>query len=375
MCPRQDTPTLSAWIALSALCLLAAPTAPGLAAFAQSGASHGNVPGTPIAAGDDSSAPARDPFLAPSPSAAPDSNAVAMPPMEAVKLSTQGAFTSNQVRVGDSLDYVVRVEWEDTQVPVFVLAPDSLDFPGFKILGQATEHKKIASGSTVKNHTEFIYRLRAQAQGTGKASSLKIRYLTGLSKQEEAVYIPTALADIGPAPVRLLDMLWFRILMVLAILGGAGALAYAAFKAASKRAANAPKRDDLKPEVAALKNRLRSAQNTPDASKAILLEMERLAIRFMQDEAGADAAARKPANGSANSPAAVAVQARFEPQLQAYLKAKPADGGGAAQDWDKLRELFRHARFAGGHLEPHELQDAFRTFRKCLKMTGEDEHD
>jgi hypothetical protein len=372
-----DTHPIRAALALSALCLLAAPTAPGLAAFAQPGASQGAVSGTPIAASDDSSAPARDPFLAPPPNAAADSNAAAMPSMEAVKLSTQGAFTSNQVRVGDSLDYVVQVEWEDTQVPVFVLAPDSLDFPGFRILGQATEHKKIASGSSVKNHTEFIYRLRAQTQGTGKASSLKIRYLTGLSKQEEAVYIPTALADIGPAPVRILDMLWFRILMVLAILGGAGALGYAAFKAAKRRAAQAPKRDDLKPDVNALRNRLRSAQNTPDASKAILLEMERLAIRFMQDEAGANGAAKKSANGSTNAATAVASQARFEPQLQAYLKAKPAGtaADGTSQDWDKLKELFRHARFAGGHLEPHELQDAFRTFRKCLKMTGEDEHE
>jgi hypothetical protein len=380
MRPRQDTHSIRIASALSALCMLAAPAAPGLAAFARSGAPQAAAAaaaGTPAATGDDSPAPARDPFLAPPPVAPADSDAAAMPPMEAVKLSTQGTFTSAQIRVGDSLDYVVQVEWEDTQVPVFVLAPDSLGFPGFKILGQATEHKKIASASGVKNHTAFIYRLRAQTQGTGKASSLKIRYLTGLSKQEEAVYIPTALADIGPAPVRILDMLWFRILMALAILGAAGALGYAAFKAARRRAAKAPKRDDLKPDVAALKNRLRSAQNTPDASKAILLEMERLAIRFMQDEAGANAAAQKPTNGSGSVTAAVAAQARFEPQLQAYLAAKPAgtDGSGTAQDWDKLRELFRHARFAGGHLEPHELQDAFRTFRKCLKMTGEDEHD
>jgi hypothetical protein len=71
--------------------------------------------------------------------------------------------------------------------------------------------------------------------------------------------------------------------------------------------------------------------------------------------------------------------ARFEPWLDAYQARNGATaetaGAGTAQDWAKLRDLFRHARFAGGYKEPHELQDAFRTFRKCLKMTGDDEHE
>jgi hypothetical protein len=363
--------------------MIALLCAPGLSLSA--------APSDPAASavGPDSAAPARDPFLAPSPATLPDSG---MPPeaapMEAVKLSTQGHFTSPSPRVGDSLDYRVEVEWEDTQVPVIVLAPDSVDFPGFKVIGQATVHKKLAAGASVRNHTEFVFRLRAQTQGPGKAASMKLRYLTGLSRAEEAVFIPTALTDIQPAPVRLFDRLWFKALMILVILGGAGAIGLASFKLASrKRAEKAPKREDLSPAVAALKNRLRSAQNSPDASKEILLEMERLATRFLRDEI--DGAGTSKAKNPEAAAGASASAPRFEPLLAAYLSgpgasaaqgagaadATDAKAGGTAQDWARLAELFKHARFAGGYKEPHELQDAFRTFRKCLKITGEDQHE
>src|SRR4051812_44029703 len=60
--------------------------------------------------------PVRDPFLSPPPGASGLDSSAAMPMQEAVKLSTQGAFTAPAARVGDSLDYVVSVEWEDNQV-------------------------------------------------------------------------------------------------------------------------------------------------------------------------------------------------------------------------------------------------------------------
>jgi hypothetical protein len=294
-----------------------------------------------------------------------------------VKLSTQGSFSLTDPRVGDSLDYTVAVEWEDTGIPVFVLAPDSLDFPGFKLIGQATVHKKLAAGSSVRNHTEFIFRLRAMTQGTGKASAMKVRYLTGLSKQEEALFIPTALTDIGAAPAHLLDMLWFKLLLWVLGLGLAVAAAYAAFRwSRNRKAAKVRMRADLRPEAAALRQRLRSAQNSPDASKAILSEMESLAMRFLKDELAGNAAVG-PAGGKEKDAAGAAL--RFDPLLDRYLAragagAAPSAEGGA-EDWAKLRDLFRHARFAGGYKEPHELQDAFRTFRKCLKLTGDDDHE
>lgn len=396
---EKSAPTHCARTIMLILALFSAPAiiAPALAQTAAP--SNASAP--------DSSAPVRDPFLAPAPLPLPDSGLPTGAPMEAIKLSTQGRFTDLSPRVGDSLDYVVEVEWEDTQVPVIVLAPDSVDFPGFKVIGQATVHKKLATGASVRNHTEFVFRLRAQTQGTGKAASMKLRYLTGLSRAEEAVFIPTALADIRPAPVRLLDMLWFKALLLVLILGGAGGLGFISFKLASrKRAEKAPKREDLAPAVAALKNRLRSAQNSPDASKEILLEMERLATRFLRDEIDAGGAKVKNADGSIKNADGVAGASgpalKFEPLLATYLASPAAQGavaqsagaqsagaGGTAQDWGRaqedwamvqqdwarLGELFKHARFAGGYKEPHELQDAFRTFRKCLKITGEDQHE
>lgn len=344
----------------------------------------------------------RDPFLDPASGtiAAPtsgstDSGADASDHFqEAVKLSSQGAFTLLAPRVGDSLDYVLRVEWEETQVPVVVLAPDSLSFAGFRILGQATQHKKLASGSEVRNRTEFIYRLRASTQGMGKASSLRLRYLTGISTREEAVFVPNVLIDILPAPVRILDALWFKLLIWVLGLAGAMALAFGAYRMTLKaRAGKTPQREDFRPEVAALKSRLRSAQNSPDASREILLAMEGLAIRFLRaelDQAGSRSGSRGPVTsastatsaspGSTASPAvetaAKAAPMRFEPLLSEYLARNAAlQAEGGAQDWDKLRELFRHARFAGGHKEPHELQDAFKTFRKCLKIKEEGDHD
>jgi hypothetical protein len=371
-----------------ALLGIAAITAAPVPLFAASPDANQAAAAATLAPPPDSSPAPRDPFLSPPPGALPDTGAAPldMPPQEAVRLSTQGAFSLPAPRVGDSLDYVVQVEWEDTQVPVFVLAPDSVDFPGFKVMGQATVHKKLAAGQSVRNHTEFVFRLQAQTQGPGKAASMKLRYLTGLSRQEEAVFIPTAHIDILPAPVRLLDMLWFKILLSLLALGAAGAAGMASFKIASrKRAEKSPKREDLKPAVLSLKSRLRSAQNSPDAGKEILLEMEALSVRFLRNEL--EAAGQTPVQAKSKSPgdpaagAAPAAPARFEPLLDAYLRLVPATGtnagaaGGTALDWAKLKDLFRHARFAGGHKEPHELQDAFRTFAKCLKITGEDQHE
>ena len=102
------------------------------------------------------------------------------------------------------------------------------------------------------------------------------------------------------------------------------------------------------------------------------------------------AAGSPPSAAKAKTPqeaaGASAAAPRFEALLATFL-ASPASKGGAAQgagdqdwaktqkDWATLGDLFKHARFAGGYKEPHELQDAFRTFRKCLKITGEDQHE
>jgi hypothetical protein len=275
---------------------------------------------------------------------------------EAVKLSVQGVFTENSPRVGDSLDYVLQAEWEDTQTPVVVLAPDSLDFAGFKVLGQAAIHKKLATERKVRNHTEFIYRLRAETQGTGKATSVKLRYLTGLSRREEAIYVPTALVDIAPAPKRLADMIWFRVLAGLLLLAGAVLLGRLSFlwAARKRKSGAAPTREDFRPAVQALKNRLRAGD-----SRAVLLDMEGICVRHMQQELKRESQSGTPA------------QNRFEPLLETYLE-RAGEANRNAREWESLRDLFRHARFAGGHKEPYELQEAYRILKTALNITGEE---
>jgi hypothetical protein len=325
-------------IALVLLVGFALSTAQGLAP-------QGSVPA--------SAATAAAPVLA-----APDSSA-ARPPVEAVSLSAQAAFSQPAARVGDSLDYALKVEWKDTEVPVVVLAPDSLAFTGFKIIGQATVHKKLAGGSEVRNHTEFIYRLRAETQGTGRASSLKLRYLSGISKSEEAVYVPSSVLDIQPAPVRLMDRLWIKLLLWLLVLAMAGALGRFFYALALKKKKAAPARQDLRPLVMGLKSRIKSASLGTAASKDILLEMEAICVRHLKEEAGPQGA---PSSAE-----------RFEPLLAAHLKSN--GNTDATGDWNRLKELFHHARFAGGHKEAHELQDAYKTLKKCLNISEEEEHD
>lgn len=288
----------------------------------------------------------------------PDTGATPAAPVEVVNLSAQAAFSQPSARVGDSLDYVLRVEWPETGVPVVVLAPDSIDFPGFTVLGQATSHKKAASSSGgavgITNRTEFTYRLRAKTPGAGKAASLKVRYLTGLSRNESSHYVPTAHLDIQPGRTPLVHSVWFKVIAGLLTFGMALAFAWIAFKAASRKRATSrgPAKADLKPDVLALKPRLRGGD-----SKAILLDMEALCIRFLRQELG------DPADGPAQ---------KFDPLLDRYLASQ---GGAAAPEWAGMRELFRHARFAGGHKEPHELQDAYRALKKCLKITDEPGED
>lgn len=315
------------------------PLAPALAV-------PGNAPATP---GVDTGA-----------AAAPADTSAALPgtpaggTVEAVSLSVQGIFTAPSARVGDSLDYVLRVEWPDIGVPVMVLAPDSLDFPGFAVIGQSTQHRKLASASGIANRTEFVYRLRARTAGGAKASSMRLRYLSGVSRTEESVFVPAAHLDIAPARKRPLETWWGRLLLGALVLVVLGALARAAFRLASRRRQErTPARDDLRPEVLALKPRLRGGD-----SRAILLAMEGLCVRHL----------RQALDGASPAPAAGAQAPRFEVLLDRYLAR---DGAEDAEGWKSLRELFLHARFAGGHKEPHELQEAYRVLKRCLKIKDE----
>jgi hypothetical protein len=297
------------------------------------------------------------------PGASSGANSGADQALEAVRLSVDGFFSRKDPRVGDSLDYVLRVEWPDAGIPVAVLAPDSLDFQGFQVIGQSTLHKKLATPQGVSNRTEFTYRLRARTQGSGKASSLRLRYLSGLSRNEEAVHVPTAHVDIAQAHTPLAETLWFRLLAGLLGLAAAVGIVRGVLRIASRRKPKDDEvKDDLRPDMLALRDRLRKAAHSGGGdSKDILLQMEAFSVRHLRQELGGRK--KKAPDGAADLPA------KFEPLLERWL----AGNGSAAraEDWKALQELYRHARFAGGHKEPHELQEAYRALKRCLDITDE----
>jgi hypothetical protein len=278
---------------------------------------------------------------------APDSGLMAE---EAVKLSAKGTFAAARAAVGDTIEYLLRVEWKDARVPVVVLPPESLETPGFRIAGQSAAHRKSAQGGTVGNVTEFSYQLVPKAPGNAKVAPLKLRYLTGLSSREEFLYVPGAFLDIVPARVPLYARLWFRILAGLAALT---ALAFGGWRftrahSEKRRKAREAATHDFSPEVRALRGRWNSAD-----SKTWIEDAEKICAAWLGHQLGS-----APAAG------------RFDALLDTYLsRQKPA--APEADGWARLRELFHHARYAGGRKEPHELQDAYRVLKTCLQIPGE----
>lgn len=319
-----------------------------------------------LAASAQTPPPAPDPAAPLLSSPSPDTGAAATDAgAELVNLSVQGAFSAASVHAGGTVDYVLRVEWPETGIPVMVLAPDSIDFPGLKVAASAAAHKKVAVGQSLGNRSEFTWKLVAETPGSGKASAVKVRVLTGISRNEESHFVPTAHIDILPAATPLTSRLWFRLLAAWLGLAGAGAVAYAVVQVAGRKrkAKPAPAKEDLRADALALKPRLRGGD-----SKAILLDMEALCVRHLARELDGSASAAG-ASGT-GGPGAGKPAWKFEPLLDRHL-AGPAGNAPEAADWRFLRELFRHARFAGGHKEPHEMQDAYRALKRCLKITDD----
>lgn len=271
-----------------------------------------------------------------------------------MKLSAKGTFLTDRAAVGDTVVYQLLVEWMDTQVPVVVLAPDSLETPGFRIVDQSTTHHTTVANSEVRNATEFVYKLVADAPGGAKVSSLRLRYLTGFSNREEALYVPASFIDIDPAHVPLWERLWFQILVLLFIAAGLGwggrrLLQSAKYARQRRLRSQEAKQRGFTPEVQALKGRW----NTAD-SRLWIEDAEKVCIDFLRHHLGINA----PGN-------------RFETLLEQYLAHNPKPE--ETEAWNKLRDLFHHARYAGGRKEPHELQENYRILKTCLHIQGENE--
>lgn len=321
-------------------------------------------PSTPLADEESSAAPVSnslaDSQLAP---AAAEKNT------DRISLSAKSRFTPNPSRMGDTVEYRIEVTWQDSRVPVLVLAPDSVDFTGLTLVEQSTRHEKSAMGGKVENRTVFSYSLVPKQTGIGKAASLKVRYTTALSGQEEAVYAPAAQVEIRAARFAFLQSGWFLGLCTVVILAGLGGVLYAALKAGkiggtgkNKSAETGPKdkRAQLVRDFQAVKARIGHGE-----SREILSEMERLAIAHLR---ASQASATSAAGGTAQS--VESAPPKFDTLLDAWLMQNRDDLDRTA-DWERLRELFRQARYAGGHKEPHELQDAWRAMKRCLNVTEE----
>jgi hypothetical protein len=277
-----------------------------------------------------------------------------------ISLSAKSRFMAQQARMGDTLEYRIEVTWQDSRVPVLVLAPDSVDFSGLTLVDQSTHHEKSAMAGKVENRTVFSYTLLPQQVGMAKAASLKVRYTSALSGLEEAVFAPSAQVEVLPARFAFLRSTGFIAACAVLALGLAAFGAFLALKSGvfgsgkgkkASEAKPADKRAQLEREVLSVKSRIGHGE-----SREILAEMEKLAVLHLSATVSAEAAAQ--------------AHARFDALLDAWLAGNRDDLDRTA-DWERLRELFRQARYAGGHKEPHELQDAWRAMKRCLNVVEE----
>jgi len=62
--------------------------------------------------------------------------------IEVLNINGSGTFTKERVNVGDTLSYIITVEWENPKIPITVFAPESLTFTGMRKIKASTSHKK-----------------------------------------------------------------------------------------------------------------------------------------------------------------------------------------------------------------------------------------
>ncbi len=275
----------------------------------------------------------------------PHSNGTnASPSIDIIDIDAQSYFTVESPEVGDTLSYLITVEWVNPKVPVFVLAPESLSFSGFKKLRVSTKNKKIhqsESGvSTLKNRAEFIYKLQALTIGTGKASSTRLSYYTALSKEKEYLSIAPSLVDIKKARLPFTKTWIFKGIFCVFLLGlGAWGLIIFLNR---KKPLKAKKEDSVLEQMKAIKSRLEIGE-----SRNVILEMEKIAIYYLQE-----ATANKLVN-------------KLDPLLEEYLQNKSAS---EKEEWKSVSEEFVYAKFGGGKKQAYELKEIYQRLSQCFKL-------
>jgi hypothetical protein len=275
-----------------------------------------------------------------------------------LRLSVHGEFRQTEARVGDTVVYRVRVEWQDVPAAVMLLPLPQLETPGFVSVGGSTEHRKKLSGGKSMNVTEYAYALVAREPGVARVAPFSLNYRNGLTGRDESVGVPGASIEISAAPVP-----WARrpatwVLAALVLLTGAGWAVRTVARAWKKRRATgamtpSPKESPLDAEIALLRARCESAD-----ARAWTADAEKLCTRFLCDRLGVTRTEN----------------VRFEAALDQYLQRGRDTSPEVIAGWNALRELFHEARYAGARREPHALLEACRHLKTCLNPSEGIEH-
>lgn len=275
----------------------------------------------------------------------------------ALRLVARGSFDVPAARVGDTVQYRLRVEWRDVPAAVMLLPQSELESPGLRPAGRSATHR-VRSGGTAAgeglNVTEYLYLLVARDAGTARVAPFALRYHNGLNGREESVNVPGTMLKISPALVPFTQRTSVRALAVLIAAAVLAAGLRSALKRRRKRtersAAAKPESSPFLSEIDALRTRCETAD-----SRAWLTDAERLCTGYLCRRLGVPRTEH----------------VRFEAALDRYLERNQTLPPVAAESWVKLRDLFHEARYAGRRREPHELREACHRMKHCLQYQGE----
>jgi len=271
-------------------------------------------------------------------------------------LGARGAFTTTGARVGDTIEYRLRVEWRDVPAAIAVLPPgEDLRTQGLTIIGQSAFHRKVASAGAVRNVSEFSYLMVAGEAGPGRVAPFLLRYRNGLANRTddrvETVPVEGSTLEIGPARPSWMKpegmRLWLSGAAAFAVLLALGLLGLRRMRSSAAAQRKHPSAQPVENAFTREAEELRRRSDTAD-SRLWLRDAEKLCVAYLCRHIGI---------GKAQD-------VRFEAALEQYLTRPHAPDEN--ESWNKLRDLFHEARYAGGRKQPFELRDAARHLKVCL---------
>jgi hypothetical protein len=287
-------------------------------------------------------------------SPAQDSTPLPAGQLELVNISGSSHFTVEAPHAGDTLSYIITVEWENPKIPVTVLAPESLSFSGLKKTGASTQHKKIAvqkaSGVMLKNSSLFIFNLKALTSGSAKAQSARLPYFSAVSQEREYVYISPSLITVLPAITPISQTITFKLILGLLAVSALMAGVYFVvkrFKQGSKPSAGQTL--SFEEEVKDLKSRIQVAD-----SRQLLQEAEKVCVKYLRS--------RLPGTQLASTDALI------DSYLTKYSEEHKTQ-------WQLLKNDFELANFGGGQKVAHELANTIKNIKTCLNIREDENHE